>query len=118
MARVGSMTIEEISQSVRDGMDVKRVFGEPIERDGVTIIPVASIGGGGGGGGGGTEAEGGSGGGFGMAAKPIGVYVIKNGEVAWRPTVDVNKIIGGIQLAVVLVLLTVRRIVKRRSKKR
>ncbi|HEX5332114.1 MAG TPA: spore germination protein GerW family protein [Cellulomonas sp.] len=34
-----------------DVLSVKRVFGEPIERDGVTIIPVAKVMGGSGGGG-------------------------------------------------------------------
>jgi uncharacterized spore protein YtfJ len=118
MAPVGAVSIEELASGLRDGMTVKRVFGDPYEKDGVTVIPVASVGGGGGAGGGGTEAEGGGGGAFGLGAKPVGVYVIRNGDVSWRPAVDVNKIIGGAQLALILVLLTVRSMLKRRSKKR
>jgi uncharacterized spore protein YtfJ len=117
MARAG-MTFEEIVQGLRDGMAVQRVFGDPIERDGVTVIPVAQVGGGGAGGGGGTETEGGSGGAFGLGAKPVGVYVIKNGEVSWRPALDVNKIIGGAQFAAIVLLLTLRSFVKKRTKKR
>lgn len=117
MARLGT-SFEEIVQGIRDGLTVQRVFGDPIERDGVTVIPVAAIGGGGGGGGGGTESEGGSGGAFGMGATPVGVYVVKDGEVTWRPAVDVNKIIARAQFAALLLLLTVRRLVKRRAKRR
>jgi uncharacterized spore protein YtfJ len=112
------VNIGELSDAVRDSATVKRVFGDPIERDGVTVIPVASIGGGGGAGGGGTETDGGGGGAFGVGAKPVGVYVIRNGEVSWRPALDVNKIIAGAQLASVVLLLTARSVLKRRAKKR
>jgi uncharacterized spore protein YtfJ len=67
------------------------VFGDPIESGGVTIIPAAKVGGGGGGGG---DNEDNGGGGFGIGAKPVGAYVIKDGEVTWRPAVDVNRLIG------------------------
>jgi uncharacterized spore protein YtfJ len=117
MAPVGAVSFEELTSGLREGMSVQRVFGEPYEKDGVTVIPVASVGGGGGAGGGGTESEGGSGGAFGLGAKPVGVYVIKNGEVSWRPAVDANKIISGAQLAIVLFLLTLRSVLKRRAKK-
>jgi hypothetical protein len=71
---------------------VKRVFGEPYEKDGVTVIPAASIRGGAGGGRGeggtpdGKESGSGSAGGFGLTAKPAGVYVNRRhqGELATR----------------------------------
>ena len=44
------MQVDEILSQARDAMTVRRVFGEPIERDGLTIIPVANVMGGGGGG--------------------------------------------------------------------
>lgn len=44
------MQIDEVLTQARDAMTVRRVFGEPIERDGLTIIPVANVMGGGGGG--------------------------------------------------------------------
>lgn len=81
-----------------DAISVKRVFGEPIERDGVTVIPVASVWGGGGGGEGGevpSADSGGSGGGFGVIARPIGVYEIRDGEVRWRPTFDLMRLLMG-----------------------
>lgn len=98
-------SFEEAMRNTRDMMTVKRVFGEPIERDGVTFIAVASIGGGGGGGSGeGTDDEGesgkGTGGGFGVKARPVGAYVIRNGEVDWEPAIDVAKLgMAGIALA-------------------
>jgi uncharacterized spore protein YtfJ len=93
------------------------VFGEPFERDGVTVIPVASITGGGGGGGD-NSAEGGSGGGFGMFAKPAGVYVIRGTDVSWQPAFDLNRVIVGGQLLGLVALLTLRSFVKKRAKSR
>lgn len=100
-----------------DAMTVRRVYADPIERDGVTLIPVASVlGGGGGGSGEGPDGKGsGSGGGFGLRARPLGALVIRGDEVTWRPTVDVNRMILGGQIFAVIALLAVRSIVKARS---
>jgi hypothetical protein len=48
------------------------------------------------GGGGGADEHGqhGEGGGFGLVARPVGAYVIKDGEVSWRPAFDLNRAIG------------------------
>jgi uncharacterized spore protein YtfJ len=91
----------------RDAMTVKRVFGEPYEKDGVTVIPAAWVAGGAGGGG---DAKGG-GSGFGIAAFPVGAYIIRNGNVTWRPAVNVN-------LVALAALFTFRTIVRTRSKRR
>lgn len=75
-------------------MTVRRVFGEPYEKNGITVIPGAMVSGGGGGGGGHDErGQEGEGGGFGMNARPAGAFVIKDGEVMWRPAVDVNRLL-------------------------
>lgn len=93
------MDVPTILAQARDAMTVQRVFGEPIERDGVTIIPVAVIRGGGGGGEGSgpsrdsNQLATGGGVGFGLIASPLGVYVIKGGSVRWRPAVDVNRLL-------------------------
>ena len=81
--------VDEILQGARDAMSVSRVFGNPIEVGDVTLLPVAKVGGGGGGGG---DSENNGGGGFGISAKPAGAYVIRDGEVTWRPAVDVNRL--------------------------
>lgn len=111
-------SFQELASSLRDALTVTRVFGEPYEKDGVTVIPVASIGGGGGGGGGGTETDGGSGGGFGLSAKPVGVYVIRGSDVSWEPALDVNKIIGSVTTMLALLLLFARGVTKRRAKRK
>jgi uncharacterized spore protein YtfJ len=109
-------TIREVMEQVGVG----RVFGAPINQDGLTVVPVAKIGGGGGAGGGSEPAAGeedasGAGGGFGLTAKPLGVFVIGGGKVRWRPAVDVNKIILGGQVVAVTALLVVRALVKARA---
>lgn len=86
---------DRIIDRLRHVSTVERVFGDPVERDGITVIPVASIrsGGGGGGGRGTDEASSGSGegGGFGSVARAAGVYVIRDGKVEWHPAVDVTR---------------------------
>jgi uncharacterized spore protein YtfJ len=62
--------IDEILAGAREAITVRRVFGEPVERDGVTIVPAALVRGGGGSGG---DKDGNGGGGFGMSAAPAGV---------------------------------------------
>jgi uncharacterized spore protein YtfJ len=73
---------------------VKRVYADPYERDGVVVIPAAAVFGGGGGGGG-YDPSGNEGGGtgFGLGARPVGAYVIKEGNVRWEPAVDVTRIV-------------------------
>jgi len=107
-------------EQAKDAMTVKRVFGDPLEKDGVTVIPAARVQGGAGGGGGeGPEGEGrGSGSGFGLNARPAGAFVIKGDEVDWRPAVDVNKVIVGVQLVAIAGLLLARTIVKARAEVR
>ena len=78
-SKESEMKVDELLSGVREAMSVKKVFGESIHEDGITVIPVAKVGGGGGGGG---DTEGNGGGGFGLAAKPAGAYVIKDGEVS------------------------------------
>lgn len=100
---------------------VDRVFGAPISVDDLTVIPVAKVAGGGGGGGGNSPAgedstASGSGGGVGLAAKAVGVFTVKGETVRWRPAIDLNKIVLGGQIVVVVALLTIRAIVKARAR--
>ena len=104
-------------ERARDVLTVRRVFGDPIERDGVTIIPAAKVRGGGGGGGEGPDGRG-SGGGFGVSATPAGAYVIKNGTVRWEPALDLGRTIFMGQIVGIVFLLTLRSIVKTIAKRR
>ena len=74
--------VNELLGGAQDAITVKRVFGDPIETEGVTVIPAAKVGGGGGGGG---DNENNGGGGFGLGARPVGAYVIKGDDVKWVP---------------------------------
>lgn len=104
------MVFDEVTATARDLFSVRRVYGEPYERDGVTIIPAATVAGGGGGGGGHDAAgQEGEGGGFGMSARPAGAYVIDHGVVRWRPALDVNRLIASVAtLGIVAMLVRVR----------
>jgi uncharacterized spore protein YtfJ len=111
------MKLDEILSTAKDTISVKRVFGEPIEREGLTVIPVAVVGGGGGGGSGQDEkGDGGEGGGFGMGGRPAGAYVIKNGELSWRPAVDPNRIVLAVAAVAVAYLLTRPRVLRAQAK--
>ena len=111
------MSVQEGLNRAQDAMSVQRVFGVPYQQDGVTVIPAARIRGGGGGGTGGSQEKGeGSGYGFGLTADPVGAFVIKNGDVRWVPTVDVNRVILGGQFVAVVALLMARAFARRRKR--
>jgi uncharacterized spore protein YtfJ len=99
------MDIDETIAKARDAITVKRVYGAPYERDGVTVIPAAAVGGGAGGGGG-EDKEGGSGHGvgFGLGARPVGAYVIDHGVVRWQPAFDLTRIVGQALLALAAIV--------------
>ena len=49
-----------------------------------------------------------------MSAKALGVFVLRDGKVSWRPAVDVNKIIVGGQIVAVTALLVARAVLTAR----
>lgn len=118
------MDVRETLGTIREALSSTRVFSEPHEVDGVTIITASFVRGGGGGGGslssgegGGTlgeraGGEGGSGGGFGLVAGPAGAYVIREGKVSWQPAVDVTRIVLGGQFLVLVLALTFNRLLR------
>jgi uncharacterized spore protein YtfJ len=80
--------LQRIGQAVGDRAKVSTVFGEPVERDGITVIPVAKarFGFGGGGGAGAREGEEGSGGGGGGGAfvSPVGYIEVRDGSAQFK----------------------------------
>jgi uncharacterized spore protein YtfJ len=80
--------LEQISAAVGDKAKVSSVFGDPVERDGITVIPVARarFGFGGGGGSGGPEGEEGAGGGGGGGAMvtPVGYIEVRPGGASFK----------------------------------
>jgi uncharacterized spore protein YtfJ len=100
------MKVSEVLRTTGDAITVKRVFAEPIEKDGLTVIAAAAVTGAAGGGSG-TDPRGqqGEGAGFGASARPVGAYLIKDGQVHWRPAIDPNRIITMLGLIVIVYLL-------------
>lgn len=109
------MNVQEILAKAQDTVTVTRVYGVPIEKDGLTIIPAASVSGGGGGGGG--PADSGGGAGFGVRARPVGAFVIKDGEVTWRPALDETRIALRGMMVPIVGMLVARSIVKTLAKR-
>jgi uncharacterized spore protein YtfJ len=105
------MNVDEMLKGARDALTVQRVYGEPIERDGVLIIPAANVRGGGGGG---SDAESNGGGGFGLTARPAGTYIVADGQVTWEPAIDVNRIVLGAQIAAVTIALVIGSVLRAR----
>ncbi|MCW2682210.1 MAG: hypothetical protein JWP33_123 [Blastococcus sp.] len=101
--------------TVRDAVSVKGVFGEPYEKNDVTVIPAARIFGGGGGGlqngQDGATPDGGVsfGSGFGLMGRPAGVFVIRGDKVRWQPAVDPNMFLAVLLVGAIIVLGAVRR---------
>jgi uncharacterized spore protein YtfJ len=127
------MALRELVGGLMEGATVKRVFGQPVERDGVTVIPVADVRGGFGGGeaapvgpGAGAGAASGAaetasaaeshpaswGGGGMWSASPAGAYVLKDGEVSWLPAVNANRTVLLGCLAGIVSMLVIRSIVR------
>ncbi|MEU9883911.1 hypothetical protein [Sphaerisporangium sp. NPDC051011] len=103
----------------------RRVYGDPYEKDGVTVIPVLHIRAAGGFGRGerrgaepgeqpggadtavvsGNAMNDGEGGGGAAEARPVGAYIVKDGEARWEPAFDVNRFVLGVQILVGLALI-------------
>ena len=49
-----------------------------------------------------------------MIVRPLGVYVVKDGEVNWQPAIDVLRVVVGGQLFAFAAILVLRRRRKRR----
>ena len=104
--------VDELLKGAQESISARRVYGEPVERDGTTVIPAASVRGGGGGGG---DNENNGGGGFGLMARPVGAYVIKpDGDVSWEPAIDVLRMTIGWQIVSGLAVLTAWSLLRRR----
>ena len=86
------MNVDEMVKGTHDALGARRVYGDPVVQNGVTVIPVASVRGGGGGGSGEREGQTGGGGGFGLEARAVGAYVIRDDRVRFEPVVDVTRI--------------------------
>ncbi|MGZ8708865.1 MAG: spore germination protein GerW family protein [Thermoanaerobaculia bacterium] len=80
--------LERLAQQIQVNASAKQVYGEPVERDGTTIIPVAKVQWGFGGGGIGRGAAERGGGGGGARAFPTGFIELRAGKAEFRPIQD------------------------------
>jgi uncharacterized spore protein YtfJ len=103
------VNVDEMLSGTRDAMTVKKVFGDPIERDGITLIPAAKVSAMGGGGG---DSENNGGGGFGLRARPVGAYIVRGSEVTWEPAVDVTRMAIMGMVTGIIALLAIRSVLK------
>ena len=94
-----------VLQQAEEAMTARRVFGDPVQVDGVTVLPVATVGGGGGGGQKGEHSND-SGVGFGLGVQPAGVFVIRDGDAKWRPALNLNRVILGGQIVGLAAIFT------------
>jgi uncharacterized spore protein YtfJ len=81
-----------ITERIQQDFRARIVYDEPVERDGMTVIPAARIVGGGGGG---SDGQGGEGGGFGMSATPSGAWIIQGDRARWKPAIDLMVLVTG-----------------------
>lgn len=88
----------------------RSVFGEPVVKDGVTVVPVANVRAG-------TVGREGDGGPAGVDARAAGAFVIRGEEVTWMPALDLNRIIVLGEVVGIVFLLTLRSIVRMRSRR-
>src|SRR2546425_10238510 len=111
------MRVMDVVNEAKGAMRAREVFGTPYEKNGITIIPAAKIAGGAGGGGDQQNPQAG-GVGFGVSSRPVGAFVIKDGEVRWQPALDLNRVILMGQVVAIVALLTVRAAIQAWAKRR
>lgn len=107
--------LARLAERVGARFDAGAVFGAPIERDGVTVIPVAAIrfGIGGGGGSDPSKGQGGEGGGGGGSASAAGYIELKGGRSRFVPVVHPARMLALICCTVLAGLLILRPVADR-----
>lgn len=99
--------LERIGDTVGQRAQVSTIFGEPVEREGVTVVPVAKARFGFGGGGGSQEGEGsGRGGGGGVAVSPVGYIEVRERSSEFKrisTPIDVLALVAATSLALIAV---------------
>ncbi len=99
-------TTGDVLLQLADRLRENQVFGPPIQRGGVTVLPVASVRAGGGLGGAAHRGPHEANGGFGLVARPAGAWIVRDsGTVHWKPAVDVSRMALLGQLAAAALIL-------------
>lgn len=123
LASVRPRAVEQIlatlAEHVSARLNASTVFGSPVERDGVTIIPVAAVRFTFGGGCGGDSQRGGEGEGGGAIGRgtATGYIELKDGRSRFVPTVDPARMLALVGAGVLVGMLVSRRTAPRRSRR-
>jgi uncharacterized spore protein YtfJ len=115
--------LEHLAERIGAAARASVVYGDPVERSGVTVIPVAraswGFGGGSGSGPQGGQSGQGTGGGAGMTLSPVGYIELRDGATRFQPIYDPNRVllvaatVGG-GFAAAMVLRAVQRLLRGR----
>jgi uncharacterized spore protein YtfJ len=99
-----------LAERVGARFSASTVYGTPVERDGVTVVPVAAarFGIGGGGGSDPTKAQEGEGGGGGGSVTPVGYIELKDGGSRYVPLVHPARMLALVCCAVLAGLVITR----------
>jgi uncharacterized spore protein YtfJ len=113
--------LERLASIIGGSVRATTIFGEPVEKDGITVIPVARARWGfgsssPGGNSGENQKGGGTGGGAGVKVSPVGYVEVKDGRARFRPIYDpamVTQIIVASGIVAALLLQAVRRLLSK-----
>ncbi|MFD2512237.1 spore germination protein GerW family protein [Pontibacter locisalis] len=105
--------VERLAEKLGTAANSTTIYGEPVEREAVTVIPVSKATFGfGGGEGTGKEGNGaGSGGGGGMVLAPVGYIEIKDGETRFRTIRDPQTVVKIVAIGSFALMMTTKSIV-------
>ena len=105
--------IARLAERIGARAQASAVFGEPVERGGLTVIPVAKATWGVGGGSGEKAGERGLGGGGGISVAPLGYIEMRDEGAVFKPIRDPRFVAGAGAAAAGLTALAVRAILRR-----
>ena len=100
--------LQRIGETVGDSAKASTIFGEPVEREGITVIPVAKAKFGFGGGGGEGKQGPGRGGGGGAAVSPLGYIELRDGTARFKRIPRPGNLFAAIATASLLALALTR----------
>lgn len=103
--------IDRLAETIPLHASAKLVYGDPVERDGTTIIPIARVQWGFGAGSLGRGAGERGGGGGGVQARPAGYIELRDGTSRFRPIIDAGSAVAlvGVALVGLLIGVAIRR---------
>ncbi len=91
-----SGVVEKLAHELGVTANATTIYSAPVERDGVTVIPVGQVAYGFGGGGGQEDGQRGSGGGGGVRVSPVGYIEIKDGSADFHTIITPRALLAAL----------------------